>query len=685
VATWEIEGPSRNAGVGSAYTSLVDALKHAGHDVTVLFLLGCHPTDGNITDWVNYYKNEKGIQLIPLPMAHDPRIHAAWASSVSYHTYVWLKAHQEDFDIIHFPECQGLGFYSLLARRQGLAFRNSLFVVGTHGPTMWVKEGGLDNLRALGELEIDYMERMSVAAADVVVSPSQYLLNWMKLNNWELTERTYVTPYVLPKVATAQPGHTPSKHQIREAVFFGRLELRKGLEVFCDALDELSARGVGQSFEASFLGKETFLYSRSSISYISERAKKWSMPWKLLTNKHQAAAIEYLRGPGRMAVVASLADNYPNTVLECLGAGVPLLAANVGGIPEIIAPEDREKVCFQPQPFALVDRIQAALDHGLAPARPALSFSDVERKWIKWHGTVGSASAMQPSIGKGKSARKDSPFPLVSICFARDPRAGAASATFASLKQQDYPNLEIVVADCGGTPKQHDGPEKLGSHTLRHVHSKDWRVGVGRNVAAKHAKGEYLFFVDDHTLLIPSNAVSVFAQVAQRVQADVLTSALSFYIGPTEGSVDQRMEHSRRPFLGGDVVTGAFINSFGSSSCLIRKEAFEQIGGFDDEAAGTLDDWEIFSKAGLAGLRVETMPEVFVWYREDPDQDNLVHSIANAIRSVRCYTAPDYKISAAAEPALRRIIRYGQGMKFEKDAEVGKPLSRGEQGPAVTG
>ncbi len=173
--------------------------------------------------------------------------------------------------------------------------------------------------------------------------------------------------------------------------------------------------------------------------------------------------------------------------------------------------------------------------------------------------------------------------------------------------------------------------------------------------------------------------------MAQRVQADVLTSALSFYIGPTEGSVDQRMEHSRRPFLGGDVVTGAFINSFGSSSCLIRKEAFEQIGGFDDEAAGTLDDWEIFSKAGLAGLRIETMPEVFVWYREDPDQDNLVHSIANAIRSVRCYTAPDYKISAAVEPALRRIIRYGQGMKFEKDAEVGKPLSRGEQGPAVTG
>lgn len=133
IATWEIEGPSRNAGIGTAYTSLADALKKAGYDVSILFLLGCHPTDGNMIDWVDYYRTEKGMKLIPLPMAHEPRIHAAWASSVSYHTYVWLKEHQHDFDVIHFPECQGLAFYSLLAKRQGLAFGDATFVIGMHG------------------------------------------------------------------------------------------------------------------------------------------------------------------------------------------------------------------------------------------------------------------------------------------------------------------------------------------------------------------------------------------------------------------------------------------------------------------------------------------------------------------------------------------------------------------------
>jgi glycosyltransferase involved in cell wall biosynthesis/GT2 family glycosyltransferase len=688
IATWEIEGPSRNAGIGSAYTSLAEALKRAGHDVTILFLLGCHPTDGNIIDWVEYYQAEKGMSLVPLPMAHDPRIHAAWASSVSYHTYVWLLEHQHDFDIIHFPECQGLGFYSLLARRQGLAFHDCTFVIGTHGPTLWVKEGSQDYVRDLGELEIDYMERTSVSAADVVVSPSQYLLGWMQQNGWQLPARTYVIPYILPEVAAAQNGTPCTRSTIQEIVFFGRLEIRKGLKLFCDALDELCARPEGPSFEVSFLGKETELYGRSSIGYISDRSKKWSVPWHLVTNKHQRAALEYLGTPGRMAVVPSLADNFPNTVLECVGAGIPLLATNVGGIPEIIAEADWARVCFEPRPDVLADRIRTALQQGASPARPSIGFADVERKWVRWHDSLGKADAPEPAARHSTRRRRGSVFPLVSVCFAYDVREKGATATLASLEQQDYPYLEIILAECGGdpaSPAATGGIEKLGRHAVTRVQCRSSEIGAGRNAAARQAKGEYLFFVDDHTLLLPATALSVFVQVAERVDADILTSAVSFFLGPSEGSLDQRIEHSRRPFLGGDVATGAFVNCFGSSNALMRRDAFEAIGGFSDEAVSTLDDWEVFSKAALAGLRIATMPEVFVWYREDPDKESLVHSLVNAIRSVRWYTAPGHKAALAVEPALRKVMQFGQGLKFEQDTRIGTPLSRGEQGPAVTG
>jgi glycosyltransferase involved in cell wall biosynthesis/GT2 family glycosyltransferase len=687
IATWEIEGPSRNAGIGTAYTSLADALKRAGQKVTVLFLLGCHPTDGNIIDWVDHYRTRHGFELIPLPMAHHPRIHAAWASSVSYHTYAWLKAHQDEFDIIHFPECQGLGFYSLLAKRQGLAFANTTFVVGTHGPTFWVKEGSRDYLRNLGELEIDFMERTSVAAADVVVSPSQYLLGWMRQNGWELPERTYVVPYVLPQALFSASGERSlQKREVREIVFFGRLELRKGLKLFCDALDELCAEFERPSFKVTFLGKETQIYGRSSIGYICDRSKKWPIHWNILSNMYQGSAIEYLKGQGRLALIASLADNFPNTVLECVGAGVPLLASNVGGISEIIAAADREAVCFEPYPSALTERLRKVLKHGASPAKPSAAFTDVERIWTGWHVGKLSAPGIEPARRPGDRAQPISP--VLSVCFAYNVREKGAAATLASIKRQDYPHLEIVVAECGADgpsasepPAKPHGFQGEGFQTIR---LQSAELGAGRNAAAAKAKGEYLFFVDDHVLLLPENALSVFLQVAQRTDADIVTSTLTFFIG-SSGTSEERLEHSRRPFLGGDIATGAFVNCFGSANALIRRDAFDAIGGFSDEAVSTLDDWEIFTKAALMGLKIETMPESFVWYREDQEQDSLVHSIMNGVRSVRPYTVPGQKILPSVGRMVLGAMQFGQGLKFERDVHIGSPLSRGEQGPAVTG
>jgi len=681
IATWEIEGPSRNAGIGTAYTSLADALKRAGYEVTILFLLGCHPTDGNISEWVDHYQNEKGIRLVPLPMAHHPRIHAAWASSVSYHTYVWLKEHQDDFNIIHLPECQGLGFYSLLAKRQGLAFRHATFVVGTHGPTFWVKEGSQDYIRNLGELEIDFMERTSVAAADVVVSPSQYLLGWMKKNGWEFPVRTYVAPYLRPYGKLFENPAPPRKNNIREIVFFGRLELRKGLKVLCDAVDELCADASTPPFEITFLGKETQMYGRSSIGYICDRSKNWTMPWRILANKYQAAAIEYLRGEGRLALISSLADNFPNTALECVGAGIPFLASEVGGIPEIVAQSDREKVCFAPRPSVLAERLRQVLREGAYPASPSVAFADNERRWVDWHATL---TAPRPAARAAGSP--DDPFPLVSVCLAYHTREKGVEAALASVFEQDYPNFEIVLVECGADPSTLVAPipGKEKAHPIQRLIQRSAEIGAGRNAAAKAARGSYLLFLDDHSILPPA-AMTILMNIAQRVKADIVTSALTFFVGSPNSPAESRLEHSRRPFLGNDVATGAFVNAYGSPNSLFSRAVFEAVGGFSDEAVTTLDDWEIFSKAALKGFRIETTPEVLLWHREDQDQESLVHSLMNAVRSVRPYTAPGEEPAESVKPALRQAFRLGEGLKFERDVHIGSPLSRGEQGPAVTG
>src|SRR5262245_28698469 len=64
IATEEINGPSRNGGIGTGYTGLAEALVAAGHDVTVLYLQGTVAERRPIARWVEHFR-AAGLRLVP--------------------------------------------------------------------------------------------------------------------------------------------------------------------------------------------------------------------------------------------------------------------------------------------------------------------------------------------------------------------------------------------------------------------------------------------------------------------------------------------------------------------------------------------------------------------------------------------------------------------------------------------
>ena len=116
--------------------------------------------------------------------------------------YKYLKTHEHVFDVAHFHDYRGAAYYSLLAKTQGLFLRNLLIVVQTHGNNKWAKVVGNDEvLGDVGELEMDFMERRAVKLADYVVSPSRYLLEWMRRESWaeNTNGEAIVHPNLLPE------------------------------------------------------------------------------------------------------------------------------------------------------------------------------------------------------------------------------------------------------------------------------------------------------------------------------------------------------------------------------------------------------------------------------------------------------------------------------------------------------
>ena len=150
--------------------------------------------------------------------------------------------------MVHFHEWRGNGYYSLLAKHQGLAFERATLCVGVHSPSLWNKQCNHELVDHVIDLEVDYLERQSVALADVLISSSRYMLEWLTGQGWSLPPTCSVLPNLLPASALARPGRAGAMGPdpdgdgpVEEFVFFGRLEGRKGLALFCDALDRLAA------------------------------------------------------------------------------------------------------------------------------------------------------------------------------------------------------------------------------------------------------------------------------------------------------------------------------------------------------------------------------------------------------------------------------------------------------------
>ena len=442
IASQEFVGPTRNGGIGTAYTSLARALADAGHEVTCLHVDARHSTLEEMQKWIRIYQDYRAT-LVPLPEITKPTIGLTVAIYKSFETFNWLR-NNDRFDVIHFPECEAPGYHTLVARLHGLACGQSFICVGLHSMNAWTRVANQEYVNNLPALGLDFMERQSVALADMVVSPSRYLLQWIAERNWQLPTQCFVQPYVQPHSARITlPAIPEGVQDLTELVFFGRLETRKGLILFCDALNRLPEAAASKIKMVSFLGRECAIDGIPAREYLQRRAKLWAWKTEIISDRNQLQAMEYVRSPHRLAVMPSLMENSPNTVYECLGSQIPFVASRVGGIPELIASEDVGRVCFEPNPKALSEILAKAVTEGHKPARAAADASANEKVWVTWH----------ESLAGGRPAESHSAepprWPKVSLCVTTYNRAKLLRQAMASIASLKYPNFEVVLVDDG--------------------------------------------------------------------------------------------------------------------------------------------------------------------------------------------------------------------------------------------
>jgi len=113
-----------------------------------------------------------------------------------------------------------------------------------------------------------------------------------------------------------------------DVVYVGEFRHIKGADLLVDAVGRLRAEGKAVTLTLAGDGEET-----AAIRALVDRLKLGNA---VRFVGHVKARVGFAKG--RLLVVPSRGDSMPYVVIEAAAAGVPMIAANVGGIPEIFGP-----------------------------------------------------------------------------------------------------------------------------------------------------------------------------------------------------------------------------------------------------------------------------------------------------------------------------------------------------------
>lgn len=257
----------------------------------------------------------------------------------------------------------------------------------------------------------------------------------------------------------------------------------------------------------------------------------------------------------------------------------------------------------------------------------------------------------------------------------------------ASVLGQTLPVLELILVNDGG------------SEAFRQVLPDDARVRVfskpnegvaaTRNFAIAQCRGEYIAFLDQDDLWYPEKLASQTSLIAVPGERCMVISPVDI-VDASGQRIEKRSSRAlakyRSRTAGKDLVLGLADDNFiYSSTPLVHREVFQQVGGFD---AGTKphDDWDMYLRIVMAGVTVYACQgeALSVWRLHESNESGKRMSMMQSkcvVEEKALRTAPGEDVAKILRSniALDRIImgnllyNAGDFSGFRKSMHIGLP------------
>ena len=144
----------------------------------------------------------------------------------------------------------------------------------------------------------------------------------------------------------------PKADDATDLAYVGEFREIKGADLLIDAVARLRADGKNVTVTLGGDGEE--------MDHLKAQVSRLNLGEAVRFIGHVKARYGFSKGS--LLVVPSRGDSMPYVVIEAAAAGVPMVAANVGGIPEIFGSEHADALFAPNTVGAMADAIEGALD-----------------------------------------------------------------------------------------------------------------------------------------------------------------------------------------------------------------------------------------------------------------------------------------------------------------------------------
>jgi glycosyltransferase involved in cell wall biosynthesis len=635
--------PFFGGGISTYSFATANTLAAKGHEVSVFI------NDPSVKD-IKTERDTSGVRVIRF---NPSRTHSSESlghiTNICFEFAHVIKRFVEEEgkpDVIESQEYLGIAYYLLQYKYLGYEWCSDIPVIVTmHSPTFLYLEYNHVPLYSYPNYWVCEMERFCLQAADLLISPSQFMLTELK-KRFEL-----VNPNVLIIPNPFSIDDNRNKPQINhrgEIIFYGKLTIQKGALHLLEYFKELWEDGFTHSLY--LIGGQDIIYhpeGRTMGDIIKKRYRKYISQGLLkLENRIKPSEIFERLFDCEVVIIPSVNDNLPYVVFEMMGLGNIVLVSKQGGQSEIVQDGVNGFVFDHEQPETFAKQLKRILAL-TKEERSSISKNAITKITTSYHPDhiySKKIEAIRQLVGKTAITEKrlfpyirqweTAPLPensyhqkedLLSIVVTFYNSGIYIDETIQCLDSMDYKNKQIIIVNDGSTDTE--SIRKLEQYNNRNdikiINKKNQGLAHTRNTGAEVAEGEFLCFLDADDKVDPayySRAIAVLKKY----------SNVHFV-----GSWTQYFEGSRAVWPGFNPEPPIILyhNMINSAALVYKRNAYLLAGKNDYFMTSPgFEDYESLVSMLKNGYRGVVLPELLFHYRVR--SDSMTRGINNTKRQL---------------------------------------------------